>query len=83
MRKDEMVLKGQMCAIENNIESFNDAHEALEEMFTMAERRVEWNITDFTSLETGLRIRNILSKAIVEAKEELNASFRNQFNLEE
>jgi len=78
-----MVLKGQMCAIENNIESFNDAHEALEEMFTMAERRVEWNCTEFTSLETGLRIRNILSKAIVEAKEELNASFRNQFNLEE
>ena len=69
--------------MELNIESFNDAHAALEEMFTMAEKRVEWNITEFASLETGLRIRNILSKAIVEAKEELNASFANEFNLED
>ena len=67
--------------MELNIESFEDAHAALEEMFTMAEKRVEWNITEFTSLETGLRIRNILSKAIVEAKEELNKAFQSEFKL--
>ena len=40
--------------MELNIESFNAAHDALEEMYQMTERKVEWNVSDFTSLERAL-----------------------------
>ena len=79
MEKDEaMKYKAEL-----DIESFKAAHDALEEMYQMAERKVEWNISDFTSGTKALEIRYILSEAIVKAKELLNKSFKEEFNLED
>ena len=72
-----------MDNIDNNIESFKAAHDALEEMYQDAERKVEWNISDFTSLERALEIKCVLSEAIVKAKGLLNKSFKDEFNLED
>ena len=69
--------------MELNIESFNAAHDALEEMYQMTERKVEWNVSDFTSLEKALEIRVVLSEAILKAKGLLNQSFKDEFNLED
>ena len=53
MEKDEaMKYKAEL-----DIESFKAAHAALEEMYQMTERKVEWIVSDFTSLEKALEIR--------------------------
>ena len=54
--------------MELNSESFNAGNDALEEMVQIKERKFEWNVSYFTSLERALEIRVVLSEAILKAK---------------
>ena len=59
--------------------ALEDIHNAMDELCNVAERRVEWGLTDYTDLSTGVMARNILWEAALKIRCIANESVKIEF----
>ena len=88
MKKDEATIKHEK-EIENldkeifkreaAMRALEDIHNAMDDLCSMAERRVEWGLTDYTDLSTGVMARNILWEAALKIRCIANESVKKEF----
>ena len=59
--------------------ALEDIHNACDEICAIAERRVEWGLTDYTDLRTGLAAKHILLEAALKVRMIANQSVKDEF----
>ena len=59
--------------------ALEDIHNACDEICAIAERRVEWGLTDYTELRTGLAAKHILLEAALKVRMIANQSVKDEF----
>ena len=76
--KVEMVQK-EIFKRQAAMDALEDIHKACDEICDMAEKRVEWGLTDYTELSTGVMARNILWEAALKIRCIANESVKIEF----
>ena len=61
------------------MQALEDIHNACDEICAIAERRVEWGLTDYTDLRTGLTAKHILLEAALKVRMIANQSVKDEF----
>ena len=88
MKKDEELLpnfdtveKVQKEIYKRNtaMQALEDIHNACDEICAIAERRVEWGLTDYTDLNVGLTAKHILLDAALKVRYIANKSVKKEF----
>ena len=89
MKKDEVKLEElerEIYKREAAMNALEDIHNACDEICAIAERRVEWGLTDYTDLNVGLTAKHILLDAALKVRYIANKSVKKEFpdlNLED
>ena len=76
--KVEMVQK-EIFKREAAMRALEDIHNACDEICDMAEKRVEWGLTDYTTHSVGVMARNILWEASLKIRCIANESVKIEF----
>ena len=82
MKKDEVKLEELEREIYKRKAAMNaleDIHNACDAICNIAERRVEWGLTDYTDLEVGLTAKYILLDAALKVRYIANKSVKKEF----
>ena len=61
------------------MQALEDIHNACDEICAIAERRVEWGLTDYTDLNVGLTAKYILLDAALKVRYIANKSVKREF----
>ena len=82
MKKDEAKLEElerEIFKREAAMNALEDIHNACDEICAIAERRVEWGLTDYTDLNVGLTAKHILLDAALKVRYIANKSVKKEF----
>ena len=82
MKKDEAKLEElerEIYKREAAMNALEDIHNACDEICAIAERRVEWGLTDYTDLNVGLTAKHILLDAALKVRYIANKSVKREF----
>ena len=82
MKKDEAKLEElerEIYKREAAMNALEDIHNACDEICAIAERRVEWGLTDYTDLNVGLTAKHILLDAALKVRYIANKSVKKEF----
>ena len=82
MKKDEAKLEElerEIYKREAAMNALEDIHNACDEICAIAERRVEWGLTDYTDLNVGLTAKYILLDAALKVRYIANKSVKREF----
>ena len=82
MKKDEVKLEElerEIFKREAAMRALEDIHNACDEIQSIAERRVEWGLTDYTDLNVGLTAKHILYDATLKVRYIANKSVKKEF----
>ena len=82
MKKDEAKLEElerEIFKREAAMNALEDIHNACDEICSIAERRVEWGLTDYTDLNVGLTAKHILLDAALKVRYIANKSVKKEF----
>ena len=82
MKKDEAKLEElerEIYKREAAMNALEDIHNACDEICSIAERRVEWGLTDYTDLNVGLTAKHILLDAALKVRYIANKSVKKEF----
>ena len=88
MKKDEATIRHEKAIEKLDKEIFKreaamraleDIHKAMDDLCDIAEKRVEWGLTDYTELSTGVMARNILWEAALKIRCIANESVKIEF----
>ena len=61
------------------MQALEDIHKACDDICDMAEKRIEWGLTDYTELRTGLAAKHILLEAALKVRMIANQSVKDEF----
>ena len=82
MKKDEAKLEElekEIYKREVAMKALEDIHNACDEIQSIAERRIEWGLTDYTDLNVGLTAKHILLDATLKVRYIANKSVKKEF----
>ena len=82
MKKDEVKLEElekEIFKRQAAMDALEDIHKACDDICDMAEKRIEWGLTDYTKLRTGLAAKHILLEAALKVRMIANQSVKDEF----